>query len=359
MAEKAWSVKWYIVYIFLLLVALILPSVIAGCRDLTVGTDTLVYMEPLFRSGKSLYNYALFQDETSSIEPLYALLTYGVASCTDNVAWLLFFQQFIIISCIYLSARKLRGYIPICFCIFIYFLAFFQHTLNIVRQMLAMSFCLMSFVYLYKHQLLKSLFVFLIAWGFHKTAFIYLIIYPIFYLVNKQSVRIVRISEIIGIVGAILIIFYMDDIIFFFTSQGILHHKFIRYVPSMSATDEITFPFSIIFYSSFLFVVLQYVRKKRGYNTKLYILIEFLLVMSMALSPIGLVADNTSKRCMFYFLFPSIIFLPMLLYSHTGVCQYPKMFLSVIMSFLLLWWCREMGIIEEVFPYTSEILGIK
>jgi hypothetical protein len=157
-SEKAESQR--IIHVSALLVALIFPSVFAGCRDLTIGTDVLGYIEPYFRKAQSSTTYFVFLEKNPNIEPLYALLVYLIASCTDNVAWLLFFQEFIIIFFVYISAYKLKYYAPIYLSIIIYFLLFFHTGLNTVRQMLSLSFCIISFTFLLNHKFIKSILFF-------------------------------------------------------------------------------------------------------------------------------------------------------------------------------------------------------
>ncbi|MDR3129889.1 MAG: EpsG family protein [Tannerellaceae bacterium] len=344
------------VYIPSVLVALLLPSILAGCRDLTVGGDTLGYMEPTFRIALSCDSFATLCDR-SRLEPLYLLLSYGIAQCTDDVAWFLFFQHLIIILIVYLSVYRWRNRVPTYFCMLIFFCLSYCWALNIVRQMLALSFCLLSFSYLLKYQMLRSLFVFLPALGFHATSFIYLIIYPIFYIVNNKNTRIIRIGEIVGLSVFFLIILNIENLLTLLISIDLLPEHFMIYSLStgLEATD---FPSGRFFYCLFMFALLWYIRRK-NYNKDMFILFECLILSCLALCFLSLFIGATVSRCVWYFLFLSIIFLPMMLYNKRKRCiSYNLNYVCVI--FLLFYWFGSVVLnkFTAALPYTSELLDI-
>jgi hypothetical protein len=340
-------------YIFFLLLGCLLPSILAGCRDLTVGVDTLVYMEPTFNLALSCDSFVSLC-EKSYFKPLYLFLVYTISCCTNNVAWLLFFQQLIIMFLIYCSAYKLRHYIPICFSIFVYFFAFFHESLNTVRQTLAQSFCLLSFAYLLRNQLLKSFLLFLPALGFHTTAFIYLVVYPIFYFTNERRVHILRICWVLGILTVIFIMFNIENVIDFFISLNLLENRFVVYIMD----NRRDFRQTIFIYCCLMFLILQYTCKKNKVdNVRSRVLFKSLLLICIALSPIGFFVSIYSIRCIFYFLFLSIVFLPMILYDTNRRYLSGKL-LIVVLFFLFFYWYQTIIIGGMIYPYTSKILNI-
>jgi hypothetical protein len=348
-----------IISIFFLLVALLLPSIIAGCRDLSIGTDTSGYVERHFDAAQSSATYMLFlseyTDSRSWLEPLYGLLTYVVASHTTNIAWFLFSIQFIIVSLVYLSASKLRNYAPVCFSMFIYFMFFFNESLNLARQYMAQSFCLLSFTFLLERKILKSFFVFLPALGFHITAFIYLAVYPIFYFTNRNSVRIIRIYKILGLLASVIILTCLEYIIDFIVSNGMIGSKFYQYVSG----DDASFPVAIFTCSMVLFMILHYANRWEIDKIKYYFFFEYITLLCILLSPIGMI-NVTAIRCIDYFLFLSIVFLPMLLYNYQNIRISYKNIFPFIICFMLFYWYMTFGVanIARTIPYTSKMLGI-
>jgi hypothetical protein len=354
LAEKIQSIR--IVHTLLLLVALSLPSILAGCRDLTIGVDVRVYAEPLFQAARYYNAYSLFSDEYKDIEPLYKLLVYLSASYSNKIAWLLFLQQFIIMSAVYYSCYQLKDIAPSYIFFVIYFLSFFNLGLNMMRQMLALSFCLISFSFLLKHKFTNSLLAFLPAMGFHSTAFIYLIVYPVFYLANKQAVHAIRLFGVIGLCIPVLLVFYIDDILTFLILQNILSAKFFHYNIGMGGGGS--FGYTVLATCVLAFIVMQYSCIK-NLNRKQYILFNCLLFICAILYPLGFFIHNQLVRCVFYFMFLSTVFFPIILYDNKKICVPLKFFVLVIV-FLLFCWYKNTVVDNEgmTIPYTSEILGI-
>jgi hypothetical protein len=358
LADKALLSKLKVTHIFFVLIALLFPSILAGCRDLTVGTDTLLYMVPYFQDARYCGTYSFFLERHPQLEPLYGLLVYVIASCTDNVAWFLFFQQFIVILLVYISAYKLRKNVPIWFPMAIYFLVFFHLGMNIIRQMLALSFCLISFVYLLKRNCLKSFILYLPALGFHSTAFIYLLVYPIYYLAKKRAVSVLWFYVGIGLVIFIISLMYMEDFILFFISQEILPPKMSGYTVRMNLSQYKKFSASEFIYYLIAIIIIQYSHKKNKNEVELFLIFKHLLLLCVILSPLGWFVESTANRCLYYFSFLSIVFLPSMLYNTRKQCI--SYVLSVtLVSFLLFFWFHVVVLGgNSYFPYTSKILSI-
>lgn len=69
----------------------------------------------------------------------------------------------------------------------LYYLFFFNSTLNLMRQSIAISFILLSWVYFSKEKWKNSLFYFLIAILFHKTAIIGVCIFALYFILSKKK----------------------------------------------------------------------------------------------------------------------------------------------------------------------------
>jgi hypothetical protein len=347
-------------YCFFSLVALLFPCVLAGCRDISIGSDTGGYVEICFSTALSCSTFQQFQAMLfAEFEPLYNLLTYTVASLTPDIAWLLFTIQFIIILLIWLSANKLRNHAPVWFFMFLYFLIFYGISLNMTRQMLAMAFCLYSFAFLTERKFLKSILAFLPALGFHSTAFIYLILYLAFYffVYKAPSVRKVRLYEIIAILGGIILVAYLGNIIKGFISLGMLTDKFSAY-----ATNDVwgaSIPVSKLTLGLVCSAIFLCVPKREKHRIGNYYYYEFILWMIVIFCFSGLIS-TFAVRGGDYFSFLLIIILPMTLYDGRKIRNpYKKTFPFIIMFFLFYWYMTiVIANLSETYPYTSKILGI-
>jgi hypothetical protein len=354
-AEKFLSRKGMVLGFIFSLIAILVPSIVAACRDLEIGRDTSNYVLAAFKTAQLSESLEIFLSH-SSLEPLYNCLTYTISLFTTNIAWLLFSIQFIIVLLVYLSVYKLRQYAPIWFFMFIYLFVFYNPSLNITRQTLAMAFCLYSFSFLIEHKLLKSFIVFLPAIGFHSTAFIYLSVYLIFYFVKKvKNTREIRLYQIFGIIISISIISYLSNIIDILISTGILSDKFYTY-----ASDDrwgSSFPIKSFVYSVFIFFILNRVSSKK--QIKDYLLFRMLFLISIIFCFAGLVS-TIAERGGWYFLFLSILIIPIVLYDHKKIRKpYIRIFPFILLFFLFYWYMAIVVMnLSDTYPYTSSILGI-
>ncbi|QLL76158.1 EpsG family protein [Limosilactobacillus reuteri] len=184
----------------LVLLGLIAPSLLAGMRSLYVGTDVLTYVYPLFHIAESSSSYLQYLNmpalnggilqTVSSYEYGYTFLTYVVAKLTGSFQFLQFFIEFFILSFIYLGIRRLKiDNMPIWFCMLTYYLLFFNNSLNMVRQWMAMSILLYGFKYIKEQKLTKFIITILFAYLFHSTAIIGLLLYLLYWIIKVSSKR--------------------------------------------------------------------------------------------------------------------------------------------------------------------------
>ena len=83
-------------FLITVFIALLIPSMLAGYRDYTIGTDVLVYGNYWFEMTKGLDLQSYVQWATaSSIGSLYALLNYTVSRFSENPHVFYFVLSFI------------------------------------------------------------------------------------------------------------------------------------------------------------------------------------------------------------------------------------------------------------------------
>ena len=151
------------------IIAILIPSVLAGVRDSNIGTDLEVY-------GKPFFNRAVLSDsfeEYSNIcetELGYRIINYIVSRFSDNINIFLFVLEFIIIGIVYLAFYQRRKEIPVWLGLLCYLFLFYSRFLNLLRQGIAVSIIIYSYKYLEKNELKKFLLAILIATMFHTTA---------------------------------------------------------------------------------------------------------------------------------------------------------------------------------------------
>lgn len=135
--EKRWR------FLLLSAASVLLPVLLATFRDLSVGTDTSHYFEMTRYWGTaskvdSLAEYMAFYLPKGYGEYLFALLV-GVIGQTGNFTLFLFVVHAWIMIFVYIGAWRLRDRVQPWLVLLLFFLAFYNHSLNIMRQYMALS----------------------------------------------------------------------------------------------------------------------------------------------------------------------------------------------------------------------------
>lgn len=237
LAEK--TIKKLQVFFFLSFCAVSIPALVAGCRDSGVGTDTLIYVDAIWNKMQMLSTWRNFIEsfqngDFSDVEFLYLFLNWFASLFGRDVQWIYFFSSLIIILLVYLSAYDNRKRLPMWFSMSVFFLLYYNLTLNLVRQSIALALCLYSFKYIELQKWWKFILCFALIVNSHKTGIFYLS-FVCFYWVcmrtNKTNRKVLLLSIYVLLAGLFL---FLDKIIFLVIGLSILPEKFLFYV----ANDE-------------------------------------------------------------------------------------------------------------------------
>ncbi|MGM9849288.1 MAG: EpsG family protein [Bacilli bacterium] len=214
--------------ILLGLIIVLIPSIIAGLRDYTVGTDIKVYGEYMYHMSlkASIFN---FLQAMNYMDILYLLTTYIISNIFHNLSVLLFVIQFLNCFVVFKAVKKLdRNEIPIAY--FIYLTTLYFRQLNLLRQGLALSLCILAFSYLSKENNNRKYFKYtILAIFFHSSAIISLLIYFIYKKYNQKAKNIginKKIITVILFLAVAVISIFFKDIIKIITQIGILGEKY-------------------------------------------------------------------------------------------------------------------------------------
>ena len=159
-------------------IALLLPALLAGMRDSSVGTDTVAYIryfEYVKDNGNHVHNFKYFD-----LERGFGVFLYLLSCLTDDVFWMLFLSELFICFFVWKAIDDNVSDQYKVFAMALYYLLFYSFSFNIMRQMMAMSILLFSYRYIKKRKLLKFLICVLIASLLHKSSIIGFALYPIY-----------------------------------------------------------------------------------------------------------------------------------------------------------------------------------
>ncbi len=182
-----------------ILMAILLPCLLAGLRSNKIGTDVMVYAKPLFNVAENSQSFSDFLSQhlyghkmVNGFEIGYVFLTYFIAKIFNNFNVLLFIIELLMILPLYKGLTKfkeLNG--KIWLCMLVYYLMFFNLTLNAMRQFIGISFAFyaLSIEINEKSSTKKCLLYLLISILFHKSSALALMILLIF-ITTKNNLKI-------------------------------------------------------------------------------------------------------------------------------------------------------------------------
>ncbi len=341
------------------LLALFLIAGLAGLRDGDVGTDTNLYVIPVFEDAVS------FQDNFSNFYSLYALemgmdwfylsFNYVIALFSNSINFYLFMSHVLIIGITMLGIKISR--VNVTQAMFIFLFAFMAFTLNGARQSMALSFCLLAFAMLregYKKRWVG--FIMVIAIGAHYSSILFIGILLMYKAIEFRKDFFSRnIVKIISILGIILILFSFSMILIYLIDFGIIKEFYIERYGSedMYGTN---IPISIIALTGFNLILFYYCKYKshKIKDTVFLVFSEYILFLSVLLCGSALISTY-AVRINYYFIYLSIIIIPYFL-SYAG----NKILITIFILFYLFYWILTVVVanLSNTFPYKSNILGI-
>lgn len=189
-AYEAKRAKTRFNFVLLSIISIVVPALLAGLRDISIGIDTKNYYELVWL--RSVWSRSFFDyfnkyviSRTVYIEPLFMLLAGIVEKTTGSYPVFLFCIHLIIVGCVYIGAFRLREHADPIFVLFLFYLLYYNYSLNISRQFMAMAIIFAELKRLEERKYFRYFFVVYIASLFHSMALLgiipgigYMIVYP-------------------------------------------------------------------------------------------------------------------------------------------------------------------------------------
>lgn len=281
------------VFILLSIIAILIPSILAGCRDYTIGTDVQVYVLPTFEQARRFSNITAWLAFNAtwykSVDFLFAVLAYVVSRFTGNAHYLLFAIALLTDGFFFAAWVRFRKYVPVWLGMLVWMLCYYNQSYNVMRQSIAAAILFFASSFLVENKKIIYIVLVGIAALFHISA----IIGFFFLLIPQTESQIDKVSKKYlreGIVAVVCVIFlFLPNIIQLTVSVGILPSKYIRYV----AGDYFASGFSttLLLFSAFKIGLIYIYRKalfrKHEENAVffVYAMIDFLVSFLKIYSP--------------------------------------------------------------------------
>ena len=200
----------------MIFMAIMIPSLLAGLRDESIGTDVRVYGISVFKAcvNADKFSDLQFLSNWYGIETGYRLLNFIVSRVTEHIGLLLFVLQFLalalVINLFVYKKDRLNSSFSIAFATLCFYLLFYNENLNLLRQSLAMAIIVFGCRFLYEDRKIMLVVIVVVAMQFHMTAIVGAIIYLLYYLIAvNKNINFVKIGYILCIAGIFLVPFFL------------------------------------------------------------------------------------------------------------------------------------------------------
>lgn len=317
---------------------------VAAVRDLSVGTDIYVYVTRLYNVSLNYSNVFSYLKNCNS-DLLFALTVY-IGALTKNINIVLFLIQFCAVIPIYIYSYKLRYNKSFTLNILIFLLTMYCVSLNLMRQSIAISFCLLSYYYFDSGNKKKSYILLLVAVLFHKTALIFLLAFLINKIVKSNN-KDKKLLIFLLIMGMVVATFSM------------------KYIVSISSYSEYLFldsrEFSLgsiikrIFWIMLVLIGYRFNREKQ--NSENYTISLIFLLISLFTTLTSFAIPGTG-RLGFYF--TDIAYFLFIFDIPKYFKQKNMIYLFVFITLFGLWWISTAvpNDSSRVYPYKSDIIDV-
>lgn len=292
-----------IIFVLFSGIAILCPSILAGFRSKGIGTDTNGYINFVFNDCLQLKDFGelIKYIKISEVEFLFVLVDYVITRFTNVVNYSYFVFEFIILLFVYLAAYKFDER-TFYFSYLFFLILFFNRSLNMCRQTLALAIVLFNFSNIREKNIIKFTFWTCIAILFHKTAIISIVCYPLYNYIFNFEKPIFR--KLVSVLLVVIGVYFFNNIFNLLYSYGIVNAKYLVYLTNTSSTVsnmELMLKITVIIIE--ILIYKNYIETKQEN--------EFLVYMFIIGSLLSLLGMKISfgQRLSYYFTYYIIFFL--------------------------------------------------
>lgn len=338
------------VIIFILyFIAISVPALLAGLRDSTIGTDTGGYplITYLYVSGmKTLKSAFMWND--GNVENAYIFICYYVTHFLNNFNFFLTIISLITILGLFwgtIISKENKVWL-----FFLFFFMYFNTSLNAERQAMALCMCMPCMAYMIRKNYVMTAVTFFLAFSFHHSAFLFLSILLLYYLIfKKPKIFNRRVTKLVIIIGVVIILVSFNSVLQSMVGFG-LDSKYVnRYGNSEEYGSNI--PISLFAINIFNLIIFKIIAAKDK-GSRYYTFGEYMMIISLLLCFSGLISTFT-VRVAAYFMFINILILTHYLPNSKKIWQ------VFTAGFYIFYWFMIVVVanLSDSYPYSSQILG--
>ena len=326
--------------IALVFLAVLLPSLLAGLRSYEIGSDTSGYGVYWFDQAVRFKNWFSFIKYAKgySIDYGYATLNFLASRLGHDAHIFFFILCFLELCALYQIAKQNcpKGAISVSF--MVYFLLYFNESMNTMRQFPAILIVLYSYRFIKEKKVIPFLLCVILAMQFHVTAIFAVVLYPIAWLARN---RFSKLNLLLITIGILIASFSFE---FAFRILGTFGFNLLRYEHYINSTEGGgKFIRLILFGGIWLFYMLNKdsYRKIKKDEANVFLFYSTISLAFTSLMFLGL--SNFIIRMSYYFDFFVMIYLPSIAKMHKTITikngrAHVGVNFVAIMALLLFYW---------------------
>lgn len=333
--------------LFFLIFSMFLLTIFAGGRGENIGMDIRLYVIQEFSNNLTYFSFDDFV-RYHVHEIGYEFLSFIVSRFSSDIHWVHFLNALCGLVGIYIGIYYFsRKYvISFCFCFCMYLLQKYNMSFNLIRQFIAVSLVFCSVPTLFEKKYLLYFLISLIAFSFHRSAIITIILLPLYinlrYLFNNKLYLLFTIF-MISMIGCT---FATPILVNLGLQYGILSSHFSDNLSAYSIESG-----GVYLALSKLIPLILILLPFRKMNTEMKVLAIFCLI-SFLLSIVRM-DFGAAGRLLYYFDIFFIVMIPVSIHliSSKKIDRFILSFLSILYYFLIWIYSYPISNYGETFPY--------
>lgn len=219
---------------FFTLIGVLILSVFAGARDLSVGLDTELTVFTFFLPFEKVARLDMVGDVIIR-EPIYGYLSFALHKLSNGPWVFLFTTQFLTAGPVAAGLYRYRKKALISIGMLIYMLLFYQFSFNIIRQSISAAFLFWAFVECLNRCYFLGVVLSVVCFLFHKSGIIGIFLLFIVFALGKIKKSRTRVIILVAAVLCFLFWFwYWKSLASWAVSVGLLQSRFLVYVAIFS-----------------------------------------------------------------------------------------------------------------------------
>lgn len=353
MAQKA-NDRWPAIFWGLSLLAVLLLTMVAGCRDFSVGTDIHVYGLDTFNTAKSSLDDFWGGFQRTRREFLFYAINYVAACFSDSLNASLFLQSLIIHLFALSGMKRYMGIAPLWCSMLMFELYFYAIMLNMMAQGIACVFLFWSLKFLEERKLKQLMLCMFVCFFFHKTSLFAYCALLFFYWVLGKDVK--RQSKYllflaIGCATTVALFAVLMKLLTNIPAFAIYQAYANGFFSGLSPLDV-----GLRFFFLGILLALHY---KCSLRTDLFNYTMLFLIVDICAQFLGLYVFFTTRFGLYFFLCEIPLFLASIKSSQATIAT--KYILNTTTIILFICYCVKSYYINnwhDTYPYKSEILDI-